>query len=176
LRHWSLAGDPLGRAHRRRHFSDHAEPVEGALPFNVRWAQKLMTMASNAVIVNASHATHLPADLNTVYELATMTAPALEAAIEAGKVTPATTRAEALASYMDAVGARKSKGGRPKKNPAESAEFSPTLPSVAEKLGIAERTARDHLRAAEDYQAAAPELRVKVDAAPATMPATATRR
>lgn len=70
----------------------------------------------------------------------------------------------ALASYMDAVGARKSKGGRPKKNPESLSEFPATLPQVAAKLGVDERTARNHLRAAEDYQAAAPELRVKVDA------------
>lgn len=78
-----------------RHFSDHKEPNVDALPFNRRWAQKLMTMAENHVIANASHATHLPADLEAIYELATMTAPALEAAIEEGKVTPTTTRAEA---------------------------------------------------------------------------------
>jgi hypothetical protein len=80
-----------------RHFSDHVAPVEGALPFTKRWAQKLMVMADNPVIeaAKANHDSPLPSDLNTVYELATMTAPALEAAIEAGKVTPATTRAEA---------------------------------------------------------------------------------
>lgn len=78
-----------------RHFSDHAEPVEGALPFGWAKANKLMRMASNQTLSNSVHARNLPADLDAVYELATMTAPALEAAIEAGKVTPATTRTEA---------------------------------------------------------------------------------
>lgn len=78
-----------------RHFSDHAEPVEGALPFTSSWAGRLMKIAGNQVLANPAHVQDLPADLLTVYELATMTAPALEAAIDAGKVTPATTRAEA---------------------------------------------------------------------------------
>ena len=65
---------------------------------------------------------------------------------------------------MDAVGARKSKAGRPSKQSSEPRTIS--LTDIAEKLGIPKQTASDHLRAAEDYQAAAP----------ATMPATATRR
>lgn len=69
----------------------------------------------------------------------------------------------ALAAYMEHVGAKKG-AGRPKKNSADSAEFPKTLPQVAEKLGIPERTARDHIQAAEDYIAAAPEARAKVDA------------
>lgn len=69
----------------------------------------------------------------------------------------------ALAQYMDAVGARKQKGpGRPRKS-TESVDL-PTIATVAQKLGVPEQTARDHLKAASDYQAAAPELRIKVDA------------
>lgn len=69
----------------------------------------------------------------------------------------------ALASYMAAVGARKQKGpGRPKKS--ATVADSPSLAQVADKLGVPEATARFQLKAAEDYQAAAPELRVKVDA------------
>lgn len=80
-----------------RWFSDHEQPHEKAFPFAASWGRKLMTMAEHPVISNRSHANDLPADLETVYQLATLTAPALEAAIEAGKVTPATTRAEAKA-------------------------------------------------------------------------------
>lgn len=64
----------------------------------------------------------------------------------------------ALASYMEAVGARKQQGRR------KADETFPTLGKVAEKLGIPVQTASRQLQAAEDYQAAAPELRVKVDA------------
>lgn len=84
-----------------RWFSDHEQPNEGAFQFSRSWANRLMTMASNPAVANVDHGLHLPTDLNTVYELATMTAPALEAAIEAGKVTPATTRAEAKAMRKD---------------------------------------------------------------------------
>lgn len=70
----------------------------------------------------------------------------------------------ALKAYMERVGAKKSKGGRPTKNPTASVELPPTLATVAKKLGVPEQTARDQLKAAEDYKAAAPELRAKVDA------------
>jgi hypothetical protein len=81
----------------------------------------------------------------------------------------------ALAIYMDAVGARKGKTGRAKKSDNVS-DIPQTLPAVAEVLGLDERTARRHIKAASDYQAAAPELRIKVDDAPATTPAATRRR
>jgi hypothetical protein len=65
-----------------RWFSDHEQPNEGAFPFASSWGRKLMAMAEHPVIGNRSHENDLPTDLNTVYELATMTAPALEAAID----------------------------------------------------------------------------------------------
>ena len=73
----------------------------------------------------------------------------------------------ALAAYMERVGAKKQQGKRTDKAKggtfAESAKV-PTVTSVAKSLGIPEATARDHLKAAEDYKAAAPEQRAKVDA------------
>jgi hypothetical protein len=59
---------------------------------------------------------------------------------------------------MQRVGAKKSKGGRPKKNPDTVSEFPSTLPAVAKTLGLDERTARRHV------QAAAPEQQARVDA------------
>ena len=78
-----------------RLFSDHKDPVQGALPFSYRWAHKIVGIASNEAISNVNHGSYLPPDLNTVYELSLMTAPALEAAIEAGAVRPDMKRAEA---------------------------------------------------------------------------------
>lgn len=54
-----------------------------------------MRIAENPALANREHAADLPPDLQTVYEMSLMTAPALEAAIEEGRVTPETTRAEA---------------------------------------------------------------------------------
>jgi hypothetical protein len=85
-------------------FSDHKQPVAGALGMNARWAQKVMLMASNPAIANASYKTHLPANLDAVYDLACMTAPALTAAIESGKVRPGMTRQEAKALKQEAAG------------------------------------------------------------------------
>lgn len=68
----------------------------------------------------------------------------------------------ALAAYMQRIGAKKRPGpGRPKKS-AESAD-SPSIASVAKQLGVAERTARDHLAAADDYRSLPKPLKAKVD-------------
>jgi hypothetical protein len=66
-----------------RWFSDHEQPNEGAFPFRSNWANRLMRMAAHPVLGNPHHGADLPCDLETVYQLSTMTAPALEAAIEA---------------------------------------------------------------------------------------------
>lgn len=76
-------------------FRDHTSPVEGALPFNWNWANKLMVIAANDAIADCSHDNNLPHDLNTVYQLSLMAGKKLEKAIEKGDVRPDMTRAEA---------------------------------------------------------------------------------
>ena len=66
-----------------------------------------------------------------------------------------------LAAYMERVGAKKQQGKRTDKAKGGT---SATLAEVADKLGVPEATARFQLKAAEDYKAAAPEQRAKVDA------------
>lgn len=125
-----------------RHFSDHAEPVEGAMPFGWARANKLMRLASNQTLSNSAHARNLPADLDAVYELATMTAPALEAAIEAGKVTPATTRAEAKEIKKAAEPKRlqvtaEEAEPRPKKQRSERDVLEDAAQAIEEAIGTA---------------------------------------
>lgn len=125
-----------------RHFSDHAEPVEGALPFTRKWAHRIMTIAENPAIADVHQGGHLPPDLNTVYELATMTAPALEAAIEAGKVTPATTRAEAKEIKKAAEPKRlrvtaEEAEPRPKKQRSERDVLEDAAQAIEEAIGTA---------------------------------------
>jgi hypothetical protein len=125
-----------------RHFSDHAEPVEESMPFTSRWARKLMMMAENPAIEERSHGTDLPIDLHAVYELATMTAPALEAAIEAGKVTPATTRAEAKEIKKAAEPKRlqvtaEEAEPRPKKQRSERDVLEDAAQAIEEAIGTA---------------------------------------
>lgn len=67
----------------------------------------------------------------------------------------------ALAAYMERVGAKKQRGKRTDKAKGGT---SATLAEVADKLGVPEATARFQLKAAEDYQAAAPEQQARVDA------------
>lgn len=82
-----------------RYFSDSEQPVEDPLPFAMRWAQTLMVVAQNPAIAQAKahHDSLLPHDINTLYQLAALPPPAIEAAIEAGRITPDLTRAEAKA-------------------------------------------------------------------------------
>lgn len=82
-----------------RYFSDSEQPVEDPLPFATTWARMLMTMAQNPAIAHAKqqHADVLPHDITTLYQLAALPPPAIEAAIEAGRITPDLTRAEAKA-------------------------------------------------------------------------------
>lgn len=97
-------------------FSDHPDNKGRASPLGMTqsWANKVMRIAAQPVLTNSSHETNLPADLNTVFELASMTAPALEAAIESGRVHPAMTRAEAKAVKNEAAEADPESSPRPR--------------------------------------------------------------
>ena len=101
-------------------FSDHAEPVAEALPFTSSWARKIVAMAANPALSNRSQANVLPPNLETVYELSLMSAPALEQAIEDGKVTPQTTRDEAKALRKEAAGEKPAKEKPPVEHSLES--------------------------------------------------------
>lgn len=83
-----------------RLFAEHENAVDDAMKLSPRWAQKLMTIAANAAIAeasapNATHATHLPADVETVYLLARLPDPELRAAMEDGRVSADMRRADA---------------------------------------------------------------------------------
>jgi hypothetical protein len=78
-----------------RLFRDHDDAVPSALPYTRSWGGKLMSIASNGVTRKAAHAQHLPSDIETVYVLSRMPAIDLEAAIQAGSVSPAMRRGDA---------------------------------------------------------------------------------
>ncbi len=78
----------------------------------------------------------------------------------------------ALAAYMERVGAKKQQGKRTDRTSPESGEVEPkTITAVAKKFGIPRQTASEYLKAAEDYKAAAPQLKAKVDAGSSTVAA-----
>lgn len=62
---------------------------------------------------------------------------------------------------MERVGVKKQQG---KRSDVASRDTSPTLGEVARALGVPRATAQFQLKAAEDYAAAAPEHKAKVDA------------
>jgi hypothetical protein len=82
-----------------RLFAEHENAVEGALPFSVSWASKLMRIASNEAVVALSHAkvseAKLPADIEKVYLLSRLPAEELQAAVDRGDVMPDMSRADA---------------------------------------------------------------------------------
>jgi hypothetical protein len=60
-----------------------------------RSAQRFMAIASNPVLSNATHVSHLPASWGTLYELAKTPAAALEAELEDGTIRPSLDRKSA---------------------------------------------------------------------------------
>lgn len=72
-----------------RLFADHSNPVEGALKFSIRWAQKLMALGGHdAIASKANSSSLLPPHINTVYVLSRLPAPEFEAAIARGEIRP----------------------------------------------------------------------------------------
>jgi DUF3102 family protein len=66
--------------------------VRRDLPFKERVAQRLMHIARNPALANASVQTLLPAHLGTLTQLAKLPPETLAAEIEGGEITPATRR------------------------------------------------------------------------------------
>lgn len=82
-----------------RLFADHPNPIEGALKFSIRWAQKLMAIGGHASIAANAKCTSLlevfPPSVETVYVLSRLPAPELDDAIARGDVRPDMRHAEA---------------------------------------------------------------------------------
>lgn len=108
-----------------RLFSGHESPVQDHLPFTAQWGRRLMRIASNPLLADGKHAFALPSDLEAMHELATMKAAELSAAIDAGKVTPETTRKEAKSikeEFSEPKEPREDRGDRQARKKAERAE------------------------------------------------------
>jgi hypothetical protein len=75
------------------------EMVRDDLHFTPRTAQRLMAIASNKVLSNATHVSHLPASWGTLYELSVIGDRGydLEAGIESGAIHPKLERKEVKA-------------------------------------------------------------------------------
>lgn len=84
-----------------RLFPEHASCCSPPLPFSRRTAAMLVAIAEHPVLSNAHHGARLPASWRTLYELARVEPVAvLEAAIDAGRITAETTRAQARELYL----------------------------------------------------------------------------
>lgn len=104
--------------------------VRNDFPFEPRWGEKFMQVASNSVISNAAQGSLLPAALKTLVELSAIDPPQLEQHISEGRVTPKTTAKEARKLKQDSKGVYEE--APPKPRPARTVtcphcgeEFSP---------------------------------------------------
>ena len=68
---------------------------------------------------------------------------------------------QALRAFLEAKGGKKQPGKRTDLSSDDATP--PSLGQVAKELGIPRQTAQDHIKAAKDYEASAPELKEKVD-------------
>ena len=75
-------------------FRDHSTPIEAAMPFSSRWAQKLMSIAQHKAIANPKYTSVLPHDVESVFQLARVDSDKLKSAVEQGEVRPDMTQAE----------------------------------------------------------------------------------
>lgn len=85
----------LGHGEFGRLFSDHPNPIDGALAFSSSWARKLMAIGGHPAIAKRDSSHDLPANINTVYVLSRLSAPELEAALARGDVRPDMQHADA---------------------------------------------------------------------------------
>lgn len=86
-----------------RLFKGHENAVSDPVPFSERTAERLIAVASHAVISNPTHVSDLPQSWGTLYELTKLDDETLIAGIKSGEITPETTRAQAAALHADPV-------------------------------------------------------------------------
>jgi hypothetical protein len=86
-----------------RLFKGHENAVSDPVPFSERTAERLIAVASHAVISNPTHVSDLPQSWGTLYELTKLDDETLIAGIKAGKITPETTRTQAASLHADPV-------------------------------------------------------------------------
>lgn len=79
-----------------RLFRGHPQPMDGALPFSVHWASRIMGIARCSALRDPAVRAMLPADTWTLHTLSRLPEAQLRAAIAAGTVHPELHRDEAL--------------------------------------------------------------------------------
>jgi hypothetical protein len=88
-----------------RMFKGRPNAVARPVPFTVRTAQMFMKIAEHPILSDAKHVSRLPASWGTLYQLATLPEPILQAALTDGRVHPGMDRshARALRPYVPPV-------------------------------------------------------------------------
>src|SRR5207247_103476 len=77
------------------------------LPFTPRTAERLMAIARNEVLTDATHESHLPVAVSTLYELSRISKPTLEEKIKDGTITPKLERHEVATKVLERPPPRK---------------------------------------------------------------------
>ncbi len=76
---------------------DFHRMISQELPFGPRTAQRLMTIGSDERFANATHASHLPASWNTLYELSKLADAVFDRSVASGRIHPEMKRKDAIA-------------------------------------------------------------------------------
>jgi hypothetical protein len=96
------------------------------LPFDLRTAQRLMFIANNPAISNATHVSSLPATWGTLHQLAHLSPAVIEEKIETGEIHPKMERKDAVALLPP-----------PNKKSDETTDPSYAINAVADEATIA---------------------------------------
>lgn len=119
--------------------------VDNDLPFNARTAQRLMAIASDGRIANATHVSYLPASWGTLYELTLISDEEFDRGIAQNIIRPDMERreiAERLRGEQSEIGLRRSADGR--LTPEARKALAPIIKEVRAEKQIEKRERRDH--------------------------------
>jgi len=105
--------------------ADFAEMIEKDLPFTERTAQRLIAIARNPVISDATHVSVFPASWATLYQLTRVRSDVLEARIADGTIHSKMTREDAIKLIPPS---------KPRPTPRSKGNFTELLKKVVAEL------------------------------------------
>ena len=136
------------------------------LPFGADTAQKLLRIARHPVLGNAAHAQYLPAAWSTLYELARLPAPVIEAKLASGEITPDLERKDVLTWRPGAKPAPKAPGKETWQSPGQAPNEAPEAgsPEVERQEAETPPPAAKPLSPEEQFRAASDAATAALDA------------
>jgi hypothetical protein len=118
------------------------QTITQRLPFDVRTAQRLIKIAENPVLTDATHVSRLPPSWGTLYELATKLPPhVLKAKLADGSITPKLERKDVRALNPQSKPVRSNQPSPMERIKIEKADLEFKVAGLRERLATAEKNA-----------------------------------